>query len=82
MSAVLQQRNSEQEFLSSQQLPPDKRGISFGSSCKSASSVNTMRPRARPSVSADPNSGNERSRSKAVIRSGRASTALRPRCRR
>ena len=29
MSAVLQQRNSEQEFLSSQQLPPDKRGISF-----------------------------------------------------
>ena len=29
MSAVLQQRNSEQEFLSSQQLPPDKRGVSF-----------------------------------------------------
>ncbi len=29
MSAVLQQRNSEQEFLNSQQLPPDKRGISF-----------------------------------------------------
>lgn len=30
MSAVLKsQRDSEQEFLSSQQLPPDKRGISF-----------------------------------------------------
>jgi len=30
MSAVLQpQRNSEQEFITSQQLPPDKRGISF-----------------------------------------------------
>jgi type II secretory ATPase GspE/PulE/Tfp pilus assembly ATPase PilB-like protein len=30
VSAVLQAaRNSEQEFLSSQQLPPDKRGISF-----------------------------------------------------
>ncbi|HSV84370.1 MAG TPA: ATPase, T2SS/T4P/T4SS family [Ramlibacter sp.] len=29
MSAVLQRRNSEQEFLHTQQLPPDKRGISF-----------------------------------------------------
>jgi type II secretory ATPase GspE/PulE/Tfp pilus assembly ATPase PilB-like protein/GAF domain-containing protein len=29
MSAVMKQRDSEQEFLSSQQLPPDKRGISF-----------------------------------------------------
>jgi type II secretory ATPase GspE/PulE/Tfp pilus assembly ATPase PilB-like protein len=29
MSAVLKTRNSEQEFLNSQQLPPDKRGISF-----------------------------------------------------
>jgi type II secretory ATPase GspE/PulE/Tfp pilus assembly ATPase PilB-like protein len=29
MSAVLKSRDSEQEFLSSQQLPPDKRGISF-----------------------------------------------------
>jgi type II secretory ATPase GspE/PulE/Tfp pilus assembly ATPase PilB-like protein len=29
MSAVLKGRDSEQEFLSSQQLPPDKRGISF-----------------------------------------------------
>ena len=29
MSAVLKNRDSEQEFLSSQQLPPDKRGISF-----------------------------------------------------
>jgi type II secretory ATPase GspE/PulE/Tfp pilus assembly ATPase PilB-like protein/GAF domain-containing protein len=29
MSAVLRTRDSEQEFLNSQQLPPDKRGISF-----------------------------------------------------
>lgn len=29
MSAVLKTRDSEQEFLSSQQLPPDKRGVSF-----------------------------------------------------
>jgi type II secretory ATPase GspE/PulE/Tfp pilus assembly ATPase PilB-like protein len=29
VNAVLKSRNSEQEFLSSQQLPPDKRGISF-----------------------------------------------------
>ena len=29
MSAVLKQRNLEQEFLGSQQLPPDKRGVSF-----------------------------------------------------
>ena len=29
MSAVLKGRDSEQEFLNSQQLPPDKRGISF-----------------------------------------------------
>ena len=29
MSAVLKSRDSEQEFFSSQQLPPDKRGISF-----------------------------------------------------
>ncbi len=29
MSAVLRNKDSEQEFLSSQQLPPDKRGISF-----------------------------------------------------
>ncbi|MGV3492563.1 MAG: ATPase, T2SS/T4P/T4SS family [Ramlibacter sp.] len=29
MSAVLKGRDSEQEFLSSQQLPPDKRGVSF-----------------------------------------------------
>jgi type II secretory ATPase GspE/PulE/Tfp pilus assembly ATPase PilB-like protein len=29
MSAVLKARDSEQEFLNSQQLPPDKRGISF-----------------------------------------------------
>jgi type II secretory ATPase GspE/PulE/Tfp pilus assembly ATPase PilB-like protein/GAF domain-containing protein len=29
MSAVLKNRDSEQEFLNSQQLPPDKRGISF-----------------------------------------------------
>jgi type II secretory ATPase GspE/PulE/Tfp pilus assembly ATPase PilB-like protein len=29
MSAVLKSKDSEQEFLNSQQLPPDKRGISF-----------------------------------------------------
>ncbi|MBE7367411.1 GspE/PulE family protein [Ramlibacter pallidus] len=29
MSAVLKNRDSEQEFINSQQLPPDKRGISF-----------------------------------------------------
>ncbi|NML42696.1 Flp pilus assembly complex ATPase component TadA [Ramlibacter sp. G-1-2-2] len=29
MNAVLKNNNAEQEFLSSQQLPPDKRGISF-----------------------------------------------------
>ena len=29
MSAVLRTRDSEQAFLDSQQLPPDKRGISF-----------------------------------------------------
>lgn len=29
MSAVLNRRDTEQEFLNSQQLPPDKRGISF-----------------------------------------------------
>ncbi|MBC5782790.1 Flp pilus assembly complex ATPase component TadA [Ramlibacter sp. USB13] len=29
MSAVLKNRDSEQEFLSSQQLPPEKRGVSF-----------------------------------------------------
>ncbi|MDB5898097.1 MAG: bifunctional protein : sensor, domain, partial [Ramlibacter sp.] len=29
MSAVLKARDAEQEFISSQQLPPDKRGVSF-----------------------------------------------------
>jgi type II secretory ATPase GspE/PulE/Tfp pilus assembly ATPase PilB-like protein len=29
LSAVMKSRDSEEEFLSSQQLPPDKRGISF-----------------------------------------------------
>jgi type II secretory ATPase GspE/PulE/Tfp pilus assembly ATPase PilB-like protein len=29
MSAVLRSKDSEQEFLNSQQLPPDKRGVSF-----------------------------------------------------